>query len=52
MKGSGLSLSVGILPLMGEVARRAGGGSDLPLSHTSPSFRFADTSPARRRICI
>jgi len=39
-----------VLPLKGEAVRRAGGGSDTPrIQPTSPSVRFADTSPARER---
>jgi uncharacterized membrane protein len=39
-----------ILPLTGEVARRAGGGSDSHRRPTAPSVGFADTSPSGGRI--
>ena len=41
-----------ILPLKGEVsARRDDGGGRGRVGMSSPSARFADTSPARGRIC-
>jgi len=39
-----------VRPLKGEAVRRTGGGIDTPrIQPTSPSVRFADTSPARGR---